>query len=98
MKKRCLGYAWRTASPDRRRHLIRPLGWAVLASGTVMLCACPAKEPPLPGGGEHRITQIELLSRSNPTLLKENNPTTLAVGQQLPLRVDACWAIPSVTE
>ena len=51
---------------------------------------------PLPGGGEHRITSILLLARENHTLLKENDPATVYVGQRLPLQVEASWAIPYV--
>ena len=48
------------------------------------------------GGGPHEITQIILLAQTNRTLLREENPATIRVGERLPLRVEASWAIPYV--
>ena len=54
------------------------------------------KTPPMPGSGEHRITEISILGRENGTLLKDSNRKTLRVGEKMPLQVMASWQIPYV--
>ena len=62
----------------------------------LMFTGCPRE--PVVGGGDRRITGISILAREHGTLLKEKNPATLRVGERLPLRVVASWAIPYVGE
>jgi hypothetical protein len=72
---------------------------ALLMVPAFVCCNSKTKaDPLLPGGGEHKIRQIVILSKRNQTMVKENNPVTVSVGARLPLRVTASWAIPSVED
>jgi hypothetical protein len=64
----------------------------------MLLAGCSRSSTPPPGGGSHEITHIMILDRANTTFLKGNNRSTLHIGEQMPLQVQAVWAIPSVTE
>lgn len=62
---------------------------------TVFVASC-SQEPPEAGGGEHKVRGILLLASEHRTLLKERNPDTAKVGDVIPFRVVASWAIPYV--
>jgi len=47
-----------------------------------------------PGSGEHKIVGISILVKGQNDLDRGKNPSTLKVGQTLPLEVWASWAIP----
>ncbi len=66
---------------------------SVILCGVFTLVGC---EPHVAGGGRRQIQNILILSQSNKPLLKENNTTTVTVGQDLPLRVVAAWATPDI--
>lgn len=72
---------------------------ALLMVPVFVCCNSKTKaEPPLPGGGEHKISHIVILTERNQTLVKDDNPVIVSVGARLPLRVMAKWAIPSVED
>lgn len=66
--------------------------WLAIFAGVV---SC-SPDSPAPGGGKHEVTGISLLARAHGTLLKEKNPTQAKVGETIPFRVVASWAIPYV--
>jgi hypothetical protein len=59
---------------------------------------CAEKKPMLPGGGQHKITQIYIRAYSKEASAKDKGPVSLVVDERVQLRVLAAWAIPSVTE
>jgi len=79
------------------KHPIPQVGCAAVLLMLALLAGC-REEPPAPGGGEHKITHISILAKEHGTLAKDKNPTTLAVGGKMPLRVMASWAIPYVED
>jgi hypothetical protein len=71
----------------------------------VFLVGCSRATPPAPapssrghndapGSGEHKIVGISILVKGHNDLDRGKNPSTLKVGQTLPLEVWASWAIP----
>jgi hypothetical protein len=67
--------------------------WLIIMGAT---SCSPA--PPAPGSGPHQVTGILLLTKEHKTLLKDTNPTTAKVGDVIPFRVVASWAIPYVDD
>lgn len=66
---------------------------------TVLLVVCFLSASPaaaVPGGGPATITGIWILDKANNTLQEKNNRSTLHIGEQMPLRVMASWAIPYI--
>lgn len=71
----------------------------LLSLGLALAPGCtPVDDPAETGGGAPRISQILLLAKSNDTLLKDKNPSTVRVGERVSLRVVVSWTIPSLEE
>jgi hypothetical protein len=52
----------------------------------------------MPGSGDCVVNHIFILDSANHTLVEDQNRTNLHVGEEMPLRVMATWAIPLVEE
>ncbi len=58
-------------------------------------CRRPSNQD-MDGGGERKVTGIIILEKGRNSLLRDDRPKTLPVGQKLALEVVASWAIPYV--